>query len=170
MNRRSASDEALNSSKTSVHTFNHSSSTSKVSDRWTIICLFIASTNILNGLWMIFAPKNWYYNLPASVPTFGPLNYHFIRDLGCVFFLLGIGVVFAAFYLSYRLPLFTMNTAFYVLHMFVHVHEVVSGRVASSMFWVDLPLVYVPTIIYFILNIFMIKQFQTKETIRRSRK
>jgi len=163
MNRRSLSAEALNSSKTSIRTSNHSASKSKVSDRWTIICVILGSMNILNGLWMLITPEHWYYNLPASVPVFGPLNYHFIRDIGCIFFLLGIGLIYAGFYLSCRLPLFTMNTGFYFLHMLVHVHEVVSGRVHLSMFWVDLPLVYVPSIICFILNIVMIKQFQRKE-------
>ena len=69
------------------------------------------------------------------------------------FFLVSV-FYYAGFYLSYRLPLFTMNTAFYILHMFVHVHEVVSGRVRLSMFWVDLPGVYIPTIITFYIKYF----------------
>jgi hypothetical protein len=165
MNRRSLSAEALNSSPKPVRPSTYLSSTSKVSDRWTIVCIIIASINILNGLWMIITPAHWYYNLPANVPVFGPLNYHFIRDLGSVFFLLGIGLLFAGFYLSYRLPLFTMNTAFYFLHMLVHIHEVVSGRVRLSMFWVDLPLVYIPAIISLVLNIILIKQFRSKSTL-----
>jgi hypothetical protein len=169
MNRRSLSAEALNSPNPSIRTYDHSSSKSKVYDRWTIICLIFASTNILNALWMILAPKHWYHNLPAGVPEYGPLNYHFIRDLGCTFLLLGIGLIFAGFYLSCRLPLFTMNTTFYLLHMFVHVHEVVSGRVRLSMFWMDLPLVYVPAAIVFTLNVFMIKQLRNKAVIQRIR-
>jgi hypothetical protein len=119
---------------------------------------------------MLIAPEHWYFNLPAGVPVYGPLNYHFIRDIGCIFFLLGIGLIFAAFYLSYRLPLFTMNTGFYFLHMLVHIHEVVSGRIRLSMFWVDLPGVYIPAIIFLILNIFMIKQFRTKGVVQHIRK
>lgn len=165
MNRRSLSAESLNSQPKSVRPSAYSPSTSKVSDRWTIICIVIASINIINGLWMIITPAHWYYNLPAGVPVFGPLNYHFIRDLGCVFFLLGIGLLFGGFYLSYRLPLFTMNTSFYFLHMLVHIHEVVSGRVHLGMFWVDLPLVYIPAIISLILNFILIKQFRSKPTL-----
>ena len=170
MNRRSLSAEALNSSNPSVRKSDHSSSKSKVYDRWTIICLFFALVNILNALWMILAPKHWYYNLPAGVPEYGPLNYHFIRDLGCTFLFLGIGLIYAGLYVSYRLPLFTMNTAFYLLHMCVHIHEVVSGRVRLSMFWMDLPLVYVPAAIVFTLNIFLIKQSRNKDVTQRMRK
>jgi len=170
MNRRSLSAESLNSPKTSIETSNHSPPISKISDRWGIICLIFALINILHALWMLIAPKHWYENLPAGVPVYGPLNYHFIRDIGCIFFLLGIGLIFAAFYLSYRLPLFTMNTGFYFLHMLVHIHEVVSGRIRLSMFWVDLPGVYIPAIIFLILNIFMIKQFRTKGVVQHMRK
>ena len=167
MNRRSLSAEALNApDKTDrVFTQSSSSSVSRVFDRWTIICLVIGITNIMHGLWMLIAPAHWFYNLPANVPAFGPLNYHFIRDIGCVFFLLGIGLIFAGLYLSYRLPLFTMNTAFYFLHMLVHVYEIVSGRVRANMFWVDLPLVYVPTIIVLILNIYLMRQFRNKPSL-----
>jgi hypothetical protein len=165
MNRRSLSAESLNSPKPS----DYSPSVSKTPDRWIIVCIIFASINILNGLWMLITPEHWYYNLPAGVPVYGPLNYHFIRDIGCIFFLLGVGLIFAGFHLPYRLPLFTMNTAFYFLHMLVHIHEVVSGRVRLSMFWVDLPGVYTPAIISLVLNIFLLKQFRNQGVIRHIR-
>ena len=112
---------------------------------------------------MVIAPEHWYHNLPAGVPEYGPLNVHFIRDLGSVFALLGIGLIFAGFYLSFRLPLFTMNTLFYLAHMLVHVHEVVSGRVRLGMFWVDLPGVYFPAILTLVLNVFLIRTTRTRK-------
>ena len=54
--------------------------------------------------------------------------------------------------------------------MFVHVYEVVSGRVRLGMFWMDLPLVYIPSLITFILNIIMIKQLKNKDMAQRIRK
>jgi len=170
MNRRSLSAESLNPSDISHRPNKYSPSTSKGYDRWTIFCLIIASVNILNGLWMIIAPAHWYFNLPAGVPEYGPLNVHFIRDIGCIFFLLGIGVIIAAFYHPYRLPLFTMNTAFYILHMLVHIHEVVGGRIRLSMFWTDIPGVYIPAVVSFTLNIFMLKQIRKDEVAQRVRK
>ncbi|CAF1599768.1 unnamed protein product [Rotaria magnacalcarata] len=170
MNRRSLSAESLNPLQEPVTTNTNLSLKSKSYDRWAVICLIIAALNILHSLWVIIAPVHWYHNLPAGVPEFGPVNVHFIRDLGCVFLLLGVGLVFAAFKVPYRLPLFTMNTAFYILHMFVHIHEVVSGRIRLGMFWVDLPAVYFPAIIFFILNIFMIKHHQNQGKIQFNRK
>lgn len=170
MNRRTPSTESLTSPEFNVRpareatsTYTRSLLSRRIVDRWTIACLIIASVNILNGLWMIITPENWYHNLPAGVPEYGPLNVHFIRDLGCVFTLLGIGLISAGFDLSLRLPLFTMNTLFYLAHMLVHVHEVISGRVRMGMFWVDLPGVYFPAIIALILNIFLIRTTQTRK-------
>ncbi|CAM4797778.1 unnamed protein product [Rotaria magnacalcarata] len=157
MNRRSLSAESLNPLQEPVTTNTNLSLKSKSYDRWAVICLIIAALNILHSLWVIIAPVHWYHNLPAGVPEFGPVNVHFIRDLGCVFLLLGVGLVFAAFKVPYRLPLFTMNTAFYILHMFVHIHEVVSGRIRLA-------------IIFFILNIFMIKHHQNQGKIQFNRK
>jgi hypothetical protein len=54
--------------------------------------------------------------------------------------------------------------------MFVHIHEVVSGRIRLSMFWVDLPGVYIPAIVVFILNIFMIKQYRSEDKVQSIRK
>lgn len=170
MNRRSQSAESLASPKVDVvKTYNASIKSAKVFDRWTVICLVPATLNILNGLWMLIGPAHWYYNLPAGVPEYGPLNYHFVRDIGCTFFALGIGLIFAAFYRTCRLPLFTMNTAFNLLHMLVHVHEMVSGRIRLGMFWMDLPAVYIPTVLLFIFNLFLIKTLR-KEGTQQSRR
>jgi hypothetical protein len=46
--------------------------------------------NTANGLWMLLAPRSWYYGLPARIPDTGPLNVHFVRDIGAAFLTLGI--------------------------------------------------------------------------------
>lgn len=158
MQRRSWSDQSLASPSLS---YNKKVYTKKPSayDRWTAICFVIGLLNILNAIWMLIAPQHWYYNLPANVPESGPLNVHFVRDLGCIFLLLGCGLLVGGFGLvQFRLPLFTMNTLFNVLHMIVHIHEIVSGRLRIGIFWIDLPFIYFPTIITCLLNINLIKQ------------
>ncbi len=55
--------------------------------------------NIFNALWILIAPEHWYYNLLASVPESGPLNIHFIRDIGCIFLILGCGLLVGDFFL-----------------------------------------------------------------------
>ncbi|CAF1065598.1 unnamed protein product [Didymodactylos carnosus] len=94
----------------------------------------------------------------SGVPESGPLNVHFVRDVGCIFFISGVGLLIAAFSIEYRLPLFTINTSFYMMHMFVHIHEVISGRLRPGIFWTDLPGIYLPAAITMTLNVFMIKK------------
>ena len=158
MNRRSLSDQSLFSSSSTNRTVYAKSS--YVYDRWTLICFVIGLINILNAVWMLIAPEHWYYNLPAGVPESGPLNVHFIRDIGCIFLILGCGLlVGGSFLIEFRLPLFTMNTLFYMLHMFVHIHEIVSGRLRMGIFWIDLPGIYLPAMLTFGLNIILIRKY-----------
>jgi hypothetical protein len=113
---------------------------------------------------MIIAPEHWYYNLPA-VPESGPLNSHFVRDIGCIFLLLACGLIVGGFILpEFSLPLFTMNTLFYTLHMFVHIHEIISGRLRMKIFWTDLPGIYFPALLTFELNIFLIRKYIASST------
>jgi hypothetical protein len=163
MNRRSLSDQALYSSapiKTTVY-----EKPSYSYDRWTVIFLVIGLIDIFSAAWMLIAPAHWYYNLPGGVPQTGPLNIHFIRDIGCIFLLLGCGLLVGSFFLiEFRLPLFTMNTVFYILHMFVHIHEIVSGRLRMGIFWTDLPGIYVPALLTLGLNIVFIRKYVASST------
>src|SRR5262249_19865264 len=65
-------------------------------DGWTIVLGIAALGNLVNGAWMLAAPAHWYATLPAAVPDFGPLNEHFVRDIGCAFFVQGVALAVAA--------------------------------------------------------------------------
>jgi len=41
-----------------------------------------------NGLLVLFDPAGWYAVAPG-VPETGPLNPHFVRDIGCAYILTG---------------------------------------------------------------------------------
>ncbi|UJR11089.1 hypothetical protein I4U23_015271 [Adineta vaga] len=159
MSRRSLNDHTLYTLTTTSSDTPFHRKLMKKYDRWTVICFIIGLINIFSASWMLIAPSHWYYNLPVGIPESGPLNIHFIRDIGCMFLLLGCGLWIGGFLLiEFRLPLFTMNTSFYILHMLVHIHEIVSGRMRMGIFWTDLPGVYVPAVVTFILNIILIRK------------
>ena len=48
-----------------------------------------------NGAWMFVAPSSWYATIPG-VALSGPLNYHFVADIGLAFLASGIGLVLGA--------------------------------------------------------------------------
>ncbi len=48
--------------------------------------------HLLNGLTMLFAPEAWYAAVPGVSMT-GPINHHFITDIGLAFIASGAGMM-----------------------------------------------------------------------------
>jgi hypothetical protein len=115
-----------------------------VADSWTIVLGLFALGNLANGLWMLVDPAHWYENLPAGVPDFGPLNQHFVRDIGCTFVLLGLALGVGAFVPRWRVAACAAAAAFSVLHALVHVLDTLRGLVGPEHWRIDLGGVYVP--------------------------
>lgn len=62
-----------------------------------IALAFVAVSNVVTGLWALFAPHSWYADFPGRglgwVSAFGAYNEHFIQDIGGAY--LGFGALFA---------------------------------------------------------------------------
>lgn len=110
--------------------------------RWTL-GLF-ALGNFVNGFWMLADPADWYVRLPAAVPDTGPLNMHFVRDIGSAFTMSGVALLWAAFRPALRVPMLALTAGFYVLHAAVHVCDTLAGRLPAGHWGIDAPGVYVP--------------------------
>lgn len=124
---------------------------SLVFDYWTIVLGLFALSNLGNGLWMLADPPHWYRTLPAAVPDFGPLNEHFVRDIGCIFTLLGVGLAVAAVRPAWRFGACAAAAAFYALHALVHVFDTARGLVGPEHWRIDLSGVYVPALILIVV-------------------
>jgi hypothetical protein len=116
-------------------------------DVWTIVLGLFAVGNLANGIWMLATPAQWYEQLPAGVPDFGPLNEHFVRDIGCAFSLLGIGLAVAAVRPRWRVGACAAAAAFFGLHALVHVLDTARGLVGPEHWLIDLPGVYIPAVL-----------------------
>jgi len=115
------------------------------------IFLFFALTNVANGLWMLIAPQGWYHDLPAGVPDTGPLNTHFVRDIGGAFLTIGIAFLVAASRPAMRRPVLAFATLFYVLHAAIHVLDLLTGHVHAGHWLIDLPGVFLPALVMVVL-------------------
>jgi hypothetical protein len=114
---------------------------------WTWILGIAAVGNLANGLWMLADPADWYRDVPAAVPDFGPLNEHFVRDIGGMFTAFGVALAWAAAAPAARLPLTAIVALFYLLHALVHVFDTARGLVGPAHWGIDLPAVYVPALL-----------------------
>jgi hypothetical protein len=107
--------------------------------------------NIANGLWMLLAPAGWYVGLPAGVPDTGPLNPHFVRDIGAAFTTIGVAFCIAAGRPAARHGVLLAAALFYGLHAAVHVADLLAGRLDADHWLVDLPGVFAPAIVLVVL-------------------
>lgn len=119
----------------------------RTTDGWTVVLAIAALGNLANGAWMLASPHDWYWYLPAAVPDTGPLNEHFVRDLGAAFTVMSAALGVAAFYPRLRVSLVGMVTLFYVMHAGIHVYDTARGLLPASHWTVDLPGVYFPALL-----------------------
>jgi hypothetical protein len=59
-----------------------------------LILVLLGLLHLANGLWMLTAPEAWYAAVPGVTMT-GPLNHHFIQDIGLAFLASGAGLALA---------------------------------------------------------------------------
>ncbi|HZO16205.1 MAG TPA: hypothetical protein VFB62_23185 [Polyangiaceae bacterium] len=121
-------------------------------DAWTVVLGLFGLGNLANAAWMLLAPVHWYLNLPAGVPDFGPLNEHFVRDIGCIYLLMGAALTAAALAPRWRVMAVGAVTLFHLLHAVVHVIDTLRGLVGSEHWVIDVPGVYLPAAILTVLT------------------
>ncbi len=131
-------------------------------DPWTWIFSLSGIGNLANGLWMLADPAHWYATLPAGVPDFGPLNEHFVRDIGATFTMLGLGLLWATFRTSARLPVLVLVTLFNALHALVHVWDTGRGLVGPEHWSIDFPAVYLPTVVLIVLTAMLVRRAEVR--------
>jgi hypothetical protein len=110
----------------------------------TVLFWVLGLMNLANGLWMLLAPAAWYRDLPAAIPDTGPLNLHFVRDIGAAFTTIGLAFCVAAPYPRAHRGVVMAAATFSVLHAAIHVTDLVGGRLPIEHWVTDLPGVFLP--------------------------
>lgn len=100
----------------------------------------------VNGLYMLYAPADWYFAVPG-VTTTGPYNQHFIRDIGLIFLFLSIAFLVGVFRPQYRVVLWASPTLWLWGHALFHFWEVAVGICGPSAIARDFPAVTLPAIL-----------------------
>ena len=116
-------------------------------DSGSLVLWLLALVSLANGLWMLADPAGWYERVPAAVPDTGPLNLHFVRDIGATYVTMAVALFWAGARAADRLPLVTIVLLFHLLHAGGHVIDTLAGRLPASHWAIDFPGVYFPTIV-----------------------
>jgi hypothetical protein len=95
-----------------------------------------------NGIFMLGDPAAWYAAVP-DVDHTGPLNPHFVRDIGCAYLVCGAALIWFALDARARAAALT-GGVFLALHALMHLADAASGRESLHHFIGDLPAVFVP--------------------------
>ena len=90
-----------------------------------ILGLLLAATMGGNGIWMFTDPAGWYASIPG-VPDTGPLNHHFVEDIGLAYVTAGLGFAWSTFDGGWKVS--ALATLFIGLHALLHVGETLEGH------------------------------------------
>lgn len=100
-----------------------------------IVMAVLAAFNTIltsgNGFVMLVAPLYWYEAVPGVVAT-GFFNQHFIRDIGFIYLLIGLGFGVGWFRPVHRVGLWGVATLWLGAHALFHFWEVAVGICGSS--------------------------------------
>lgn len=116
---------------------------------------------ILNGLFMLWSPPDWYFAVPG-VTTTGPFNQHFVRDIGLIFMLVGAAFLVGAAKPQYRVALWITPTVWLWGHALFHVWEVVVGICGTSALARDFPAVTLPALLGSVIAVWAIREARFK--------
>jgi hypothetical protein len=116
-----------------------------------IFFLIFGLLSVANGIYMLYRPDHWFYNIPAAVPDTGEYNAHFVRDIGLAYLISGFGFLWSAIYIAKCRIVHLGNTLFVAGHAVLHVMEIAVGRLPKDHLIHDAPGVLVPGLIMVIL-------------------
>jgi hypothetical protein len=105
----------------------------------------VAAFLAANGAFMLVSPMTWYYSID-SVPLSGPLNVHFVRDIGCAYLAAACGVVLGVVRREWLVPGAVTALVFIGGHALVHLVEGLAGQ-ADGLGVTDLLGIYGPPLV-----------------------
>ncbi len=100
----------------------------------------------LNAAAMLGAPETWYWSVPG-VPNTGPLNVHFVRDIGVTFATLSAALGLAAVLPVHRAILTFVASLWFAGHAALHIFDITTGCLPASHWLIDLPGVFLVALI-----------------------
>ena len=115
-----------------------------------ILTFMLAAVMGLNGVYMFVDPPGWYAAVPG-VPDTGPLNLHFVRDIGLAYLTAGVALAWSELGGGWRLS--AVGAMFIALHSLLHVGETFMGH-HHGVILNELLAVHLPAVLAIAVSVF----------------
>jgi len=110
----------------------------------------LAAALAANAGWMLVVPQGWYHAVPG-VDLTGPLNLHFVRDIGCAYLVAAIGLAWRVLEPVRGASAALVGATFLLLPAGVHVGETLAGICGWGTLLRDVPGVVLPAVAALVL-------------------
>jgi len=117
------------------------------------VALLMGLVMVVNATWQLVAPEGWYWAIPG-VPDRGPFNQHFVRDLGIIYTLTGVGLILGALRPQQRFGYWWAPTVWLVGHALFHIWEVMVGICGPASLLEDFAGVTLPALTALVLLVY----------------
>lgn len=115
-----------------------------------ILALILAAMMGANGVYMFVDPPGWYAAVPGVSDT-GPLNLHFVRDIGIAYFTAGVALAWSALGAGWRAS--ALAALFLGGHALLHAGETISGH-HHDVILNELIAVHLPAVLAIVVSVF----------------
>jgi len=111
-----------------------------------ILAGLLAVVMAANGVVMLFAGP-WWYGVVPGVPSTGPFNPHFVKDIGAAYLVVGVSLAAFAFRPGRAFAALVAAAAFLTLHAAIHIGDALASPTCGHDLVRDLPGVFLPALI-----------------------
>lgn len=118
--------------------------------RMKILAFILATMMAANGVYMFVDPPGWYAAVPG-VPDTGPLNLHFVRDIGIAYFTAGVALAWSALGAGWRAS--ALAALFIGGHSLLHAGETMMGH-HHDVILNELVAVHLPAVLAIVVSVF----------------
>lgn len=114
-----------------------------------ILTFILAAAMAANGVFMFIDPASWYAAVPG-VPATGPLNYHFVRDIGIAYFTAGAALAWSVMGGGWRAS--ALAVLFLGGHALLHLGETILGH-HHDVILNEIAAVHVPAVLALVITL-----------------
>ena len=125
----------------------------------TLILYILGAYHFATGI-VIYFMTNFFYE--HFVSHTGPLNLHFLTDVGAAYITAGAALLLGAYIAKWRVPFAISALMFLGLHSLIHVTEIVSGQLSGQQALSDAATVILPTIFVALMIYVTLKMANTE--------